>query len=60
VRSEELQSWNWFCFLTLLTMFGSKYFRVGHAVLHSNHSQNEGHPPLCATTQYDLIAQFEE
>jgi hypothetical protein len=38
------------CFLTLLTLFGSKYFRVVHA-MYSNHSQNECHPPLCTTAQ---------
>jgi hypothetical protein len=35
---------------------------VVHVHAHSNHSQNEGHPPRhCATPRnYGLIAQFEE
>jgi hypothetical protein len=41
------------CFLTLLTLFGSKYFRVAR----SNPSQNEDQQPLCTTATASL--QFE-
>jgi hypothetical protein len=47
------------CFLTLLTLFGSKYFRVVHA-LHSNHIKTKVTRHCAPPRNYVFIAQFEE